>query len=173
LCRGEFAGIGFAWVKGLGLVDQPMHGPFEPLKVYVVEDSKIIRRLLASTIEAVGAELIGEAEDAESAIADLAMLRPDLVLIDIGLTSGTGFEVLEALRKLDRQPPPIKVMLTNHANPEYQRMSARMGADGFFDKTSETTQVLALISALASEKQGRDRSGELTPQKRDNDGHRK
>ncbi len=132
-----------------------MHEALKPLQVYVVEDSSIIRRLLASTIEAAGAELIGHSVDAQSAIADLTVLRPDLILIDIGLKSGTGFDVLEALQKLDPKPSAIKVVLTNHANADYQRISFRMGANGFFDKGTETSQVLALINALAAEKQRR------------------
>src|SRR2546430_13268103 len=52
----------------------------------------IFRRLLASTIEAAGAELAGSSTGAPSAIADLAVLRPDLILIDIRLSSGSGFD---------------------------------------------------------------------------------
>ena|SRR6266567_2234949 len=127
----------------------------KPLQVYVVEESPIIRRLLASTIEAAGAELIGHSTDASSAITDLWSLRPDLILIDVRLKSGSGFDVLEALQALDPKPPAIKVVLTNHASEEFRSLSFRLGANGFFEKGSETSQVLALISALASEKRRR------------------
>ena len=124
----------------------------QPLQVYLVEDSAILRRVLAAAIEAAGGVLVGSSADAESAIAELSTVRPDLVLIDIALKSGTGFDVLEALEKLDPKPAPIKVVLTNHAHDEYRRMSAQLGANAFFDKTTETSQVLALIGALADEK---------------------
>ncbi|HZI85020.1 MAG TPA: response regulator [Casimicrobiaceae bacterium] len=126
-----------------------------PLQVYIVEDSTIIQRLLASTVEASGAVLIGQSADAQDAIADLTALRPDLILIDIGLKSGTGFDVLEALQTLDPRPSAIKVVLTNHASDHYRSLSFRMGANGFFDKGTETSQVLALIGALAAEKRRR------------------
>ena len=132
-----------------------MHELSKPLQVYVVEDSPIIRRLLTSTIEAAGAKLIGHSADASSAIADLSSLRPDLILIDVSLKSGSGFDVLEALQALDPRPSAIKVVLTNHASEEFRTLSFRMGANGFFDKSSETSQVLALITALATEKQRR------------------
>jgi DNA-binding NarL/FixJ family response regulator len=132
-----------------------MQETLKPLQVYVVEDSPIIRRLLASTIEAAGAELAGHSADASAAIADLTGLRPDLIVIDVSLKSGTGFDVLDALRNLDPKPPPIKVVLTNHASEEFRSLSFRMGANGFFDKGSETSQVLALINALAAEKRRR------------------
>ena len=126
----------------------------KPLQVYVVEDSTILRRVLVAAIEAAGGMLVGSSADADSAIAELSTLRPDLVLIDIGLKSGSGFDVLEALKKLDPKPAPIKVVLTNYAYDEYRHMSAQLGASAFFDKTTETSQVLALIGALASEKCG-------------------
>jgi CheY-like chemotaxis protein len=127
----------------------------KPLQVYVVEDSPIIRRLLGSTIEATGAELIGYSANALTAIADLGALQPDLILIDISLDSGSGFDVLRALQERNLGPSAIKVVLTNHANPEYQNLSLSLGADSFFDKASETSQVLALIGALAAEKRRR------------------
>ena len=140
----------------------------KPLHVYVVEDSPIIRRLLASTIEAAGAELVGSSAGAETAIAELSVLQPDLILIDISLDSGSGFDVLRALQERDLVPSAIKVVLTNHANPEYQNLSLRLGADSFFDKSSETSQVLALINVLAAEKR---RSGHLPPRDPDHPGN--
>jgi DNA-binding NarL/FixJ family response regulator len=127
----------------------------KPLQVYVVEDSPIIRRLLGSTIEAAGAELVGHSANALAAIADLGVLQPDLILIDISLDSGSGFDVLRALQEQNLAQSAIKVVLTNHANAEYQNLSLQLGADSFFDKSSETSQVLALISALAAEKRRR------------------
>ena len=124
----------------------------KPLRVYIVEDSTIIRRLLASTIEAAGADLVGSSADAQSAIADLAVLRPDLILIDIRLSSGSGFDVLRALQEQKLVSSAIKVVLTNHASAEYQNLSLNLGANRFFDKSSETSQVLALINALAAER---------------------
>jgi two-component system, NarL family, response regulator DevR len=129
----------------------------KPLQVYVVEDSPIIRRLLTSTIEAAGAELVGHSANALAAIADLGVLQPDLILIDISLDSGSGFDVLRALQERNLGPSAIKVVLTNHANAEYQNLSFSLGADSFFDKSSETSQVLALINALAAEKRRRGR----------------
>jgi len=43
-------------------------------------------------------------------------------------------------------------VLTNHANAEYENLSLRLGANRFFDKSSETSQVLALINVLAAER---------------------
>jgi len=122
------------------------------LQVYIVEDSPIIRRLLASTIEAIGAELLGQSSNAQTAIAELSVLDPDLILIDIILDVGSGFDVLRAMQERGLAPAAIKAVLTNHTTAEYEAMSYRLGAHRFFDKGSETSQVLALIDLLSMEK---------------------
>jgi DNA-binding NarL/FixJ family response regulator len=137
-----------------------MSDPVKPLQVYVVEDSTIMRRWLVTTVKAAGGEVVGDSADAQGAIDALSKVRPDLVLIDIALKSGTGFDVLEALQWLESNTKPIKVVLTNHASPEYEAMSYRMGANGFFDKSTQTLEVLTLINALASEKRG---TAQLSP----------
>jgi len=131
-----------------------MNGKPKPLQVYVVEDSRIIQRLLASAIEAAGAELDGCTGDAQTAIADVFALQPDLIVIDIGLTQGSGFDVLRALQEHSLAPGAIKVVLTNYADAEYQKLGVRLGADRFFDKSFEMSQALSLINALAAERRG-------------------
>ena len=128
----------------------------EPLQVYVVEDSPIIQRLLASAIAAAGAKMVGCSANAQEAIADVFALEPDLVLIDIGLASGSGFDVLETLQMDNLAPEAVKVVLTNHANTEYENLSRRLGADRFFDKSSETWEAVTLIHKLAANKRGGD-----------------
>jgi len=124
----------------------------KPLQVYIVEDSRITQRLLGSVIEATGAELSGCSADAATAIRDVVALQPDLILIDIGLASGSGFHVLKALQDRSLVPGATKVVLTNYVSAEYKNLCLRLGADQFFDKSSETMQALGLINALAAEK---------------------
>jgi two-component system, OmpR family, response regulator len=131
----------------------------KPLQVYVVEDSPITQRLLVSEIEAAGAELSGTSADAQTAIGDLFALQPDLILIDIGLPSGSGFDVLRALQDHSLVPAAIKVVLSNYGDVEYRNLSVRLGADRFFDKSFETSQALAFINTLAAEA----RSGSAAP----------
>jgi CheY-like chemotaxis protein len=123
----------------------------KPLQVYIVEDSPITQRLLASEIAAAGAEPVGCSADAQTAIGDVFALQPDLILIDIGLASGSGLDVLKALQDHSLVPAAIKVVLTNYAEVEYKNLSLRLGADQFFDKSFETPQAFALINTLATE----------------------
>lgn len=72
--------------------------PTSPLRVLVVDDTRLarqeLRTLLADLAEV---ECVGEADDVPAAQAAIAKLQPDLVLLDIQMPSGTGFDVLEGL----------------------------------------------------------------------------
>ncbi len=125
------------------------------LQVYVVEDSPIILQLLASTVAAAGANLVGHSATAQRAINEISLLQPDLILIDISLDLGSGFDVLRVLQDRGISRSAKKVVLTNHANAEYRALCLRLGADQFFDKASDTWQVLALINAMAGSLGGR------------------
>ena len=135
----------------------------EPLRVYIVEDSAIIQKLLASAIEAAGAEVCGCSAGAETAISELFVLQPDLIVIDISLASGSGFDVLRVLQEHRLVPRAVKVVLTNHAITEYENLCRRLGADRFYDKAMEITQAMSLIHKLAAEK----RSGSAAPRSSD------
>lgn len=122
----------------------------QPLQVYVVEDSQILQRLLISAITSAGADVAGCSGDAEEAIADIFALQPHVVVLDISLRSGSGFDILKALQEHTLVPGAIKLVLTNHA--EYREVCSLLGADRFFDKSMETTEALALIRAMAAER---------------------
>jgi len=122
-----------------------------PLRVYLVEDSEVLRRLLVPAIEVGGgAEVIGSCDNAPGAIADLSTLQPNVIVIDIALASGNGFDVLTALQDHNLVPDAVKVVLTNYPTREYRERSERLGADRFFDK-SETWQALTFIRGLAAQ----------------------
>ena len=126
----------------------------QPLKVYIVEDSAIILRLLSGAVEAAGADLVGQSDNAESAILELSQLTPDLVLIDIALRSGSGFDVLEALQARHYASVAVKVVFTNHATAEHRERSFQLGATHFFDKSSDGRLALEMIAKMAANKRG-------------------
>lgn len=119
------------------------------LLVYVVEDSPVMLRMLASTIEAAGAVMVGHSESAQRAINEIFVLEPDLILIDISLNRGNGFDVLRLLRYRGLAKSARKVVLTNHADAEYKALSFRLGADQFYDKSFDMLKVLEMIRAMA------------------------
>lgn len=125
------------------------------LSCFLVEDSPLIRDNLTATLEEMaGARVLGWAEDQQSAEQWLqAGHACDLMIIDLFLKGGTGFEVLR-LAKLER--PDLKlVVLTNYATVEIRHRCLLIGADRVFDKSAEIEELLAYCDTV-QRKQTRD-----------------
>ena len=127
------------------------------LRVYIVEDSAIFRKLLVTAVEAAGGDLIGTSENAQQAILELQNLHPDLVLLDIALSAGSGFDVLRAIQARGFAQAATKVVLTNYVTAENRELSFLLGASHFFDKSTEGWQALELINRMAAERRNRGR----------------
>jgi len=129
-----------------------MSEPSKPLRIYVVEDSPLIRRSIASVIAEAGGELVGVSADAEGAIRNVVVQHPDVILIDIRLASGNGFDVLRALKQHNLAPGARKVVISNYGYAEYKELAVQLGADKFFDKTHEMSQAVELIQMMVEQR---------------------
>jgi len=117
--------------------------------VYLVEDSPLVSERLLEMLEGVpGVRLAGHATRADDAIRDILAARPDVVVLDIRLAQGSGFDVLRALH--DRAPEIEVYMLSSFASDPYRHLAARLGARGFFDKATEFTRVRDAVAARAA-----------------------
>jgi two-component system, NarL family, response regulator DevR len=122
------------------------------LRVFVVDGSMLVRERLAARIEppAGDAQVVGEAEDVETALPGIEASAPEVVIVDLRLTDSHGIEVLHALR--DRTDSIVTIVLTNHSSRVFREASFMAGADYFFDKTTEFDLAMDTIAHLASEK---------------------
>ncbi len=123
------------------------------LTVYLVEDSAILSKLLVSTLQSdLGAHVVGYSGDAEAAIAAIGELKPDVVIVDLVLHTGNGFEVLTACRDMDAAP--ARIVLTNHSTAAYRQAAHKLGVadERYFDKTTQIGAMCALIRQLAAAK---------------------
>lgn len=94
-----------------------------------------------------GVHVVGRAAGARSALAEILAPLPDAVLLDVPLDEGSGFDVLRELRR--HEPGIDCYMVTNYASEPYRRYAARLGAAGFFDRTSELDALCARLRAEA------------------------
>jgi DNA-binding NarL/FixJ family response regulator len=125
----------------------------EQLSVYVVEDSKMVVGLLERAFQAdAGARVLGHQGDADAAIQEILLKRPDVVVIDLSLRRGTGYDVLRVISKL--APPLECLVLTNHSTTPYKEAAARLGveADHFFDKTNDIVAIVRRVQEMAAAK---------------------
>lgn len=109
--------------------------------VLIVDDHAGFRRAARALLEAAGFDVVGEAADAESALAEVARLRPGLVLLDIQLPDLDGFEV--AARLAGWADPPAVVLTSSRPVSSYRRRLAGSPALGFIAKSELSGKALA------------------------------
>jgi DNA-binding NarL/FixJ family response regulator len=109
----------------------------------IVDDHPSFRSTAHAVLEAEGFEVVGEAEDGESAIDAFARLRPDVVLLDVQLPDIDGFEVTRRL--MSNGEGPAIVLVSSRDCCDYGSLVADSGARGFVPKNELTG---AAVSAL-------------------------
>ena len=119
------------------------------MKVFIVEDSVPVRERLEAMLGAIpGVSILGSAAGAQEAIGAILAGRPDVVLLDLGLAEGSGFDVLREVRA---SAPEIDVyMLSNFSAFAYRDLAERLGARGYFDKSREFERVRDVIASRAA-----------------------
>jgi two-component system NarL family response regulator len=117
------------------------------IRVLLVEDDEVFRiGLTVSLKQADFVELAGTASDGKAAIELCKTLKPDLVLMDIGLPSINGIEATKAIKS---QNPEIKILaLTSHSEAKLVEQIMEAGADGFCMKGISTERLLTLIQEV-------------------------
>ncbi|HEX5148788.1 MAG TPA: response regulator transcription factor [Candidatus Limnocylindrales bacterium] len=100
--------------------------------ILIIDDDPRFRAQARDLLEADGFDVIGQAVDGASGLEAARSLRPDLVLLDIGLPDVEGFEVARALAG-DRQAPLVVLTSSRDARSYGRRLTAT-GALGFIPK---------------------------------------
>ena len=115
------------------------------MRTLIVEDSRLAREGLARMLQShAEIELVGMASDADSALRLLRELRPELVLLDIGLPGGTGYSVLE---QLDFSP---KIIVTT-ADPEQALRAFDFDAVDFLLKPIRPERLARALDKLSTD----------------------
>jgi len=117
------------------------------LRVLVVEDHEPIRRVICELLqERADLLIVGEAADGLDAIRQAEALRPDVVMLDIGLPRLSGIEVAGRLRA---KVPDAKLMfVTNESSLEVVEQAFRRGAHGYVYKPRVQRDILPVLDAI-------------------------
>lgn len=119
----------------------------DKIRLLLVDDQMIIRHGLTSLLEAKpDLEVVGEAEDGQQAIAQVAALQPDVVLMDVRMPVMDG---VAASRLISEQFPQTKVLvLTTFDDDEYVSQAIRVGARGYLLKDTHSDDLASAIRAV-------------------------
>lgn len=110
----------------------------------VIDDEIQIRRLLRIVLEEEGYRVL-ESETGRQGLSDVALRRPDVVLLDLGLPDMDGLVVLQRLREWSHVPVLI---LSVRDGPEDKVTALDAGADDYVTKPFDSTELLARLRAI-------------------------
>jgi DNA-binding NarL/FixJ family response regulator len=117
------------------------------VRLLVVEDHEPFRRFLCSTLEKrTELQVIGEVSDGLEAVQKAEELRPDLILLDVGLPTLNG---IEAARQIRRRSPQSKILfVSQETSTDVVQEALGLGAMGYITKTNAGTELLAAVEAV-------------------------
>ncbi len=119
------------------------------LKVYLVEDSPVLRDRVIESLKDTGDScVVGSADTEDDAVKGIVAATPDAVVLDIQLRQGNGLNVLRRLRSLKLGVRPLVIVLTNYNLPEFRARALTAGSDFFFDKATELHRVAEVLGTL-------------------------
>lgn len=118
------------------------------LRVLLVDDHEVVRRGIRAMLEADGCEVVAEAESVAEALDAADRHRPDVVVMDVRLTDGSG---IEATREIRARHPQIRVlMLTSFADHEAMFSSIMAGASGYVLKQIRGNDLIEAVRAVGA-----------------------
>ena len=117
------------------------------MKVLIADDSDLISGRLVETLSKVtGIDAIDLAKTVSEASEAAGRLNPDVIVLDIQMPGGTGFDVLDYMKRT--QVRSTVIVLTNFAYPQYRKKAFEHGASFFLDKSNDFTKVRDVIEQL-------------------------
>lgn len=116
--------------------------------VYIAEDSELLQEMLLASLRQIEeVSILGQALCGRKAVEGVRETRPDVLLLDLNMPEGDGFEVL---RSLSKEPEtPLIVVMTFECHPLVQRQCRELGAHMFFDKGDDLQSLIEILQRLA------------------------
>jgi len=117
------------------------------LRILIADDHEVARKGIRSLLEGHGGwEVCGEAKDGREAVELASQLKPEIVLLDIGMPNLNG---LDAARQLASSLPETRILiLTIHDDEQIVREVLATGARGFVLKSDAGRDLIAAVEAL-------------------------
>ncbi|MEZ4453033.1 MAG: response regulator transcription factor [Nannocystaceae bacterium] len=118
------------------------------IRVLLAEDHTIVREGLRALLSDRGdIDVVDEVDNGRAAVEAASRLRPDVVVMDLGMPELNGVDATRAIRQ--SQPGAQVLILSMHSGEEYVRPAIRAGASGYLLKGSGLGDLVQAIQALA------------------------
>ena len=117
------------------------------IRTLIADDHALVRAGIRALVEKIkGVTVVAEAGTGSEAVELIDKLKPDLVLLDITMPDGSGFDVLHHLTQ--KFPETRVIVLTVHEAGEYAIRALREGAAGFIPKSAASTELEQAINTV-------------------------
>ena len=117
------------------------------VRILVVDDFDTFRQFVVEVLgKRLELQVVGEASDGLEALQKAVELRPDLILLDIGLPSLNGIEVARQMRSL--VPESKIIFLTQESSSDVIQEALSLGARGYVTKNMVLTDLLAAVETV-------------------------
>jgi len=115
-------------------------------RVLIVDDHPSFRASARAVLEADGFEVVGEAEDGESALQAVRSLSPDVILLDVQLPDANGFDLCALMCANPARLPSI-VLVSSRDAADYDGLIDTSPAKGFISKADLTGDAVRALLA--------------------------
>jgi DNA-binding NarL/FixJ family response regulator len=112
--------------------------------ILIVDDHPSFRSTARVLLQAEGFDVVGEAEDGDSAVKAAQALRPDVVLLDVQLPDFDGFEVARRLARMNGGSPAV-ILTSSRDAADFGPLVEQSGARGFVPKAELSGPALAAL----------------------------
>jgi DNA-binding NarL/FixJ family response regulator len=121
-----------------------------PVSVLIADDSALMQERLKALLETIpGISVVAQVGDVESAEAAIQQLYPALVILDLRLP-GNGLKALEHIKA--RPAAPVVIMFTAFSTSMHRQKCLALGADYFFDKTTDLKEFQTTLKSIANQR---------------------
>lgn len=118
-----------------------------PIRVLLVDDHRILREGVRALLAGEpGIKVVGEAEDGESAVLQVDIVKPDVVLMDMVMPRLSGLEATARIKA--RHPKVVILIMSMHDNDEYVQQVIKAGASGYVLKGVTGDDLVRAIKAV-------------------------
>lgn len=140
-------------IRNAVTTEEKMSAGRPSFSVLIVDDDPDLRETLRHMVASVGYD-VQCVEDARAAIAIIAVRRPDIVISDIYMPAGDGFELLNWLRNNGVNIPVIAMSGSNSGAAEYDQLSVaeHLGASAVIDKPFRQSKLVETIDRLIADR---------------------